>query len=122
MDGALVRRRSGCTEGAGHHSRASYQEGMWHRPPSEIGSLQLKKGLELWCGQGSWGEAFPASPRLSLWDLELCQGSIQRQPLVWTVAPEVTSCRPHLPEPAQDVLGSLPALSVPGEAVASWGS
>ena len=37
-------------------------EGAWHKPPSEISSLQLKKGLELWCGQESWIEAFPPTP------------------------------------------------------------
>lgn len=122
MDGALVGQRSGCGGRAGHRSRAAYPEGAWHKPPSEIGSLQLKTGLELWCGQESWGEAFPPTPRLSRRDLAPCQVSIRRRPLIWTVAPEVTSCCPRLLESAQDALGSLPALSGPREALVSLGS
>lgn len=84
----------------------------------------VEEGVGALARAGVLGRGLPPTPNLSRRDLELCQVSIRRRPLIRTVtvAPEVTSCHPCLPESAQDALGSLPALSGPREALVSQGS
>lgn len=82
----------------------------------------VEEGVGALVRAGVLDRGLPPNPRLSQWDLAPCQVSIRRRPLIWTVAPEVTSCRPRLQEFAQDALGSLPALSGPREALVSLGS